>query len=396
MVYDLTAEERMTYNPYKAMSRKVKNIPLAGWKCSVDERKSINRVLDSGQLTYGQVSRELEERWSRYHGCEYGVICNSGTSALQLAFRALKEHCRWDNNAEVLVPTITFPATINMVFESQLNPVLCDTNEDGTILIDDMRRKLTHRTKCVCVVHLWGNPYPHKDKLLEFCKDNDLRLVEDSCETVGKEVGDWGDISCFSMYFNHVISAGVGGLACTKHKELNNIMRSLANHGMINTEISPKYLRYAFNRVGYSMRVTELEAALGLSQFKNIASILKKRKNIKGELDAQFKKHGVGDCGKLIGGLMMYPIVFRELMGLRLDNIEHHMDKSGIEIRRMLPIINQPVYKWHFNITKPTDQFPNAQFITNRGVFFPVNQYMTKADCVRIAKELAFAIKTYG
>lgn len=345
-------------------------VPIADWKCSPKERKYVNQVLDSGWLTYGPFCKKLEHIWAKYHNCEYGVINNSGTSALQLAFRALKEINHWDKDTEILVPAVTFPATINMVIESGLKPVLVEVELDGGYKISDVKKKIGPKTKGICIVHLWGTPHPRKKELLAAVQG--LEIVEDSCETISRDVGHWGAVSCFSMYFNHIISAGVGGMACTNDSDLEYLMRSLANHGMIDVKADPKYKRFNFARVGYSMRVTEMEAALGLAQFENIDGILKKREEIRDLLDSELRRINFDKRAVLIGGTMMYPMVLKDFYNA--EQFMSVMNDKGVETRTMLPITNQPVFRdlWDGG------EFPNADRIAEMGVFLPIHPRMTK------------------
>lgn len=360
-------------------------VSLADWKCSKRERELVNKVLDSGWISYGPYCKELEATWSDYHGCKYGVINNSGTSALQLAFRALKEVHKWDSKCEVIVPAVTFPATINMVIESGLKPLFVDVSEkDGMIDIVDMKKRITKNTKAVCIVHLWGTPYPRKRELLALCKEHNLKIVEDSCETIDRSVGHWGSVSCFSMYFNHIVSAGVGGMACTNDPHLADIMRSLANHGMIDTKVVPKFNRFNFSRVGYSMRVTEMEAALGVAQFEKIDNTLAYRRSIRDILTNELTKADVHHVASLIGGTMMYPILFSQVAGADLNSCMNFMDKEGVETRTAMPITNQPVYR---GMVKYED-YPVARRFNNQGMFFPIHPMMKKAHCEHIAKAM--------
>lgn len=354
-------------------------ITLADWRCSAKERKYVNEVLDSGWLTYGPFCKRLEAMWSKYHGCKYGVINNSGTSALQLAFRALKELHNWPEDSEILVPAVTFPATINMVIESGLTPILVDVEYDGGYRISDIKKKITSKTVGACIVHLWGNPHARKKELLKACEG--LAIIEDSCETIDKSVGHWGDISCFSMYFNHIISAGVGGMACTNDPDLEYLMRSLANHGMIDVHATPKYKRFEFSRIGYSMRVTEMEAALGCAQFERVDSILAKRAMLRDCLTHELQSLGIHKHAQLIGGTMMYPIIFKTR---RNTEVMDALNVKGIETRTMLPITNQSAF-----IPYLKGPYPVAEKIDYSGMFLPIHPMMTKGHCKIIAKALS-------
>lgn len=360
-------------------------IPLADWKCSKTERKYVNKVLSSGWITYGPFCKALEEKWASYHNNKYGVISSSGTAALQLAFRALKEKYGLDSKDEVICPAITFPATINMVIESGLTPILADVEKDGTISLDSVKKKVTHKTRILCLVHLWGVPHKNTDEIIKYCRDNGILIVEDSCETIDKKVGA-GDISCFSMYFNHIISAGVGGMSCTNDKDLELLMRSLANHGMKDVNVNPKYKRFRFKRVGYSFRVTEMEAALGLAQFENIDNILSGREKVYSMLISALKEYKVMDRITAFPGRMMLPIVFSSVSGAGLISLHEYLNEKGIETREMMPITNQDVY---LDLVPNYEEYPAARWINNHGMFLPINTKMKERDCRYIARHIA-------
>ena len=359
-------------------------LPIADWKCSPKEREYVNAVLDSGWLTYGPWQKRLESMWSKYHGCSYGVVNSSGTGALQVAFRALKEIHGWPDGSEVICPAITFPATINMVIESGLTPVLCDVElNDGMMDCKALEKVITKKTKAVCIVHLWGTPFPRFEELSRICGEYQLSIVEDSCETISREVGYRGDVSCFSMYFNHIISAGVGGMACTNDNRIADIMRSLCNHGMIDTQVKPKHKRFNFCRVGYSFRITELEAALGAAQFERIDEILGYRAQLRDIITDEISRQNVTQVTP-IGGTMMYPILINKA---NRDKVMAELDRRGVETRTALPITDQSVFK------DLKGKFPVAEQFNKRGMFLPIHPYMKKEHCVYAVKSLAEAIK---
>lgn len=370
-------------------------VPLCDWKCSPRERELVNKVLDSGWLSYGPYCKELERVWSSYHGCKYGVVNSSGTAALQLVFRALKEVHGWANDAEILVPAVTFPATINMVIESGLKPVLCDVaEEDGMLDVADMAKRITPKTVGVCVVHLWGTPYPRKQELLDFCAKHNLKIVEDSCETISRNVGNWGEVSCFSQYFNHIISAGVGGMACTNNPKLEDIMRSLANHGMKDTKVIPKFRRFSFVRIGYSMRITELEAALAVAQWEKIEDTLAYRRQIRDCMTEELERIGLHHKARLIGGTMMYPVMFNAVTGPDLIRGMEFLDDLGVETRTAMPITDQECYNGKGKLVPTFDayeSYPVARKFNNQGMFFPIHPMMTHEHC----KHIATAVKTW-
>src|SRR5262249_5744359 len=149
-----------------------------------------------------------------------GLMCNSGTSALQIALAALKEVYGWQDGDEVLVPALTFVATPNVVFYNNLKPVFVDVDPQYfTIEPSKIEAKITPRTRAVMPVHIGGLPCD-MDPILELACRHDLRIVEDSAEAMfscyrGRPVGSFGDVGCFSTYVAHMLVTGVGGVCTT-------------------------------------------------------------------------------------------------------------------------------------------------------------------------------------
>jgi CDP-6-deoxy-D-xylo-4-hexulose-3-dehydrase len=358
------------------------------------------QVLDSGRLSYGRFARELEDRVAQMHGCRFGVFSNSGTSALHVAVAALKEIHGWADGDEVIVPAVTFVATINVVIHNNLTPVLVDVDPIYYGLDPaGVEAAITNRTKAMIPVHLFGQPCD-MDPLMAIARRHDLRVIEDSCETMaakyeGRVVGSFGDIACFSTYVAHLLTTGVGGLNTTNSPEYAVSLRSLINHGRdsIYTNIDdddnlgPERLRtvverrFKFISPGHSFRSTELEAALGVAQLDEDfdESILARRANgafltqalshLKSEIQLPAIRPGSEHS------FMMYPIVLRNE---DKNDFVMHLEHRGIETRDMMPVTNQPVYRGSLQIDER--EFPVARRINARGFYLGCHQHLTSSD----------------
>jgi dTDP-4-amino-4,6-dideoxygalactose transaminase len=200
------------------------------------ERELLMQALTSGRLSYGPMTRRFEREFAAFHDAKHAVFVNSGTSALCIALACLREVHGWQDGDEVLVPALTFVATANVVLEHRMTPVFVDC-DPRTYNIDPgkIEARITPRTRAIMVVHLFGQ-VADMDPILAIAAKHGLRVIEDSCETMGvrykgRKAGSFGDISCFSTYVAHLIVTGVGGLAVTRDEKLAEILRSLANHG---------------------------------------------------------------------------------------------------------------------------------------------------------------------
>ncbi|MDP6756290.1 MAG: DegT/DnrJ/EryC1/StrS family aminotransferase [Patescibacteria group bacterium] len=360
-------------------------------------KRYVGKVLESGRLSYGPFIKSFEERFSSSHGCMFGLMVNSGTSALRIAVACLKEVHAWKEGNEVLVPAITFVATANIVVDQGLKPVFVDV-DSKTYNIDPEKIEacITKKTRAIIVAHLFGQPADMRP-IMKLARKHKLKVVEDSCETMfteyrNKSVGSFGDIGCFSTYVAHLIVTGVGGVAITNNKRYARIMRSLANHGRNNIYISidddkgvdkdsfRKVIanRFNFIRPGYSFRVTEMEGALGCAQLDEVESTFPKRvKNAQYLID---KLQVIKDFIQLpyypshIGhAFMIFPVVLQKKYGNKRALV-NYLEERGIETRDMMPLINQPYYRKTYNIKK--GQFPVADWINLSGFYIGCHHYM--------------------
>lgn len=356
------------------------NIPL-GTFCATDAiRQAVNSVLDSGRLSYGPVTRQYEQRFANMHGCDYGVASNSGTSSLVVALQTLKEMCGWSDGDEVILPAITFVASVNAVLHNRLTPILVDvdavTYNINPWLIEDA---ITKRTRCIMPVHLFGQP-ANMTTISRIARQRNLRIVEDSCETMlatwdGRPAGAWGDVACFSTYTAHLLVTGVGGMATTNDRQLAQLMRSLVNHGIDLSELpngeeyDPSFLarKFRFTRIGHSFRVTEIEAAIGLAQLDELPAMIRKRRQNAEWLIARLQpiRHRVRLPVTHLNAThswMVFPLVLNE--GSKWPVMEH-LQAHGIECREMMPLTNQPCYGFNERA------YPVAAHINKCGFYIP-------------------------
>lgn len=364
------------------------------------DKQEIRKILDSNQVSPGKYVRRFETEFAAYHGAEHGLFVNSGTDALRIALATLKEVEGWKDGDVVVVPALTFVATLNVVLQNNLIPRLVDVSGDDYGLDRNLlwkARRDGNDIRGVIAVHLFGRPCLENGAVSpwmtipEICRDNDWKLIEDSCETMGVSKLT-GDIACYSTYVAHLIATGIGGLAITNNDTYAEIMRSLANHGRdpfyipgfrkpdLTKELLQK--RFKFDRIGYSSRMTEFEAALGLGQLYRLDQHIKDRRRIAMALSKglepflDFLRFESGIENK-DHAFMMFPIEVREESGIDKWDLCLHLEKNGIETREMLPLTNQPCYKeLNFN---PSD-FPVADRVNRNGFYIGSHPGMTDDD----------------
>ncbi len=398
----------------------MKQIGVGGFSLSQRAKDLVNQVLDSNRLTPGPMTERFEAEFARIHNVKHALMCNSGTSALHMALAVLKEREGWQDGDEVIVPALTFVATVNAVFHVGLKPVFVDVNdEDFCIDTEKIYESiaLTGRTKAVIPVHIGGHPANMKRVQWAAWKSA-LFIIEDSCESMfvktdEKAVGAWGAIGCFSTYAAHIISTGVGGVVTTNDDDLFIMMKSYMNHGRdpIYTRIDDDKSgdlsdivrrRFRFIRMGHSFRSTEMEAALGVAQLEDYKEIIRRRQEIADQFDEAFKDLPI-QVQKTREGAenarMWYPIIYDggyrftsfsgspPPYGYRFtlekkssngrDDLVMHLEENGIETRMLLPLLNNPCYK-HLGIDR--DQFPVAKRLTDNGFDIGCHPEMSDDD----------------
>src|SRR5262249_19459450 len=213
-----------------------KQIGVGGFTISERGKQLVMQALESNRLSAGPMMARFESEMAAAHDCKFGLMCNSGTSALHIALAALREVHGWRDGDEVLVPAVTFVASSNVVMYNNLKPVFVDV-DPKTYTLDPAKieARITPRTRAIMPVHIGGQPCD-MEPIVDIAGRCNLRIVEDSCETMfvsdkGKMVGSFGDVGCFSTYVAHVITTGVGGLCTTNDPDLIVILKSLMNHG---------------------------------------------------------------------------------------------------------------------------------------------------------------------
>lgn len=368
-------------------------------------KELVLETLNNNRLSYGPLAQQFEAEFAARHHSRFGVMSNSGTSALQIALQAMKEMHGWVDGDEVIVPAVTFVATANIVLHNRMTPVLVDVEPDYYELNPTLlEEKITPRTRAIIPVHLFGQP-ADMDPICEIAAKYDLKIIEDSAETMfatyhGHPVGSLGAIGCFSTYVAHILVTGVGGLNTTNNPEYAVRMRSLMNHGRDSIYISidddkDKSVeelrlivarRFNFVSVGHSFRATEMEAALGLAQLEEIeAMIATRRANARSlirklahlESHLQLPKTRPGSEHSF----MMFPLVLRDEPKEALVNF---LEQNGVETRDMLPLTNQPVY--HQLLGWCEEDYPVAQWINRQGFYVGCHQELTEFDLDYVAE----------
>lgn len=253
-------------------------IPIAQPVIGKEEEELVLDSLRSGWVSsIGKYINEFEEEFARFCDIRYGVAVSNGTAALHLSLAAAGIGL----GDEVIVPTMTFVATANVVVYTGAKPVFVDSEkETWNIDPDKIKEKINRRTRAIIPVHLYGHP-ANMGLILAIARKYGLLVIEDAAEAHGalyknKKAGSMGDMSCFSFYGNKIITTGEGGIVVTNNKSLAGRLRLLRDHG------ASKRRKYYHPYLGFNYRMTNLQAALGLAQLRKIDTILQKKIQIAG------------------------------------------------------------------------------------------------------------------
>lgn len=378
-----------------------RNISLGTINISSQAKRYLNDIYQTKRLSYGKYSQQFEKLIAKLHHCKYASFCNSGTSALQVAIQALKIRYQWTDDAEIIAPALTFVASINTILYNQLKVRLVDVDPQ-TFNIDPQKivSAINHNTKAILVVHLFGQP-ANMTSIVKIARQYHLKIIEDSCETMfathcQQPVGSFGEVACFSTHAAHLITTGVGGIITCRNSQLNLLTKSLINHGR-----DPKYLsidddnqklakhkqqdiiesRFLFKHFGYSYRLTEIEASIGLAQLTNHQQMIKKRQanatylSKKLAVLADFLQLPIIDENNT-HVFMVYPLVIKN-RSIKLKQLIYYLEDNGIETRFLLPLIDQPIYKF---LKLQASDYPVANKLQKAGFYIGCHQDLKKAD----------------
>ena len=234
------------------------------------------KVLESKRYVKGQQAKEFENEFANFVGAKYAIATNSGTSALHVVMLSIGIK-RGD---EVIVPSHTFIATVSPLIHIGAKPVFAEIDEKTyTIDADDVRKKITNKTKAIIPVHLYGHPAA-MDEIKEIAEKHDIKIIEDACqahgaEYKGKKVGSIGDIAAFSFFpSKNMTVAGDGGMIVTNNEEYAIKAKALVDQGRLAGK------KYEHDFVGFNYRMSEILAAIGRVQLKHLLQWIERRREV--------------------------------------------------------------------------------------------------------------------
>ncbi len=342
-------------------------IPIAEPSLNGNEAKYVFDCLATNWISStGQYISKFEESFAKFCGTKHAITVMNGTVSLHLALEALNV----GPGDEIIIPSFTFIATANAVKYTGAKPVFVDCDRGTwTISLSEIKKAITHKTKGIIPVHIYGQPCD-MDGLLDIAKKDNLWIIEDTAEALGayydkKPVGSFGQFGCFSFFGNKIITTGEGGMLVTNDTNLANKARMLRDHGMDPNK------KYWHPEIGFNYRMTNIQAAIGLAQIEKIKTIIKQRARISEAYDKRLsnipgiilptKRENVQTV------CWMYSILLDENiypLGT-IDKIITYFKQNRIESRPLFyPIYAMPPYQQNI-------YHKNAEYLSKNGISLP-------------------------
>lgn len=342
----------------------------------------VTAAVKDGRIGQGPLISRFEEELASWFGVRHAILVANGTIADTVALAAIQGG---DRQGEVILPALTFVAQANAVYYNHLTPRFVDVTDDYQIDLEQVEANISRQTVAIMPTHLLGRP-ANMDGILQLANKHGLPVVEDACEALGSRykdrlVGTLGSMGCFSFFVSHVITTGEGGVIITDDLELAETARSLRNHGRLSEKPEEKFL---FPRIGFSGKMNQLEAAVGLGVMPVLDDIIAKRRDnllflnrLLGDRFSEGPDEYIVPHG--------YPVQFPEPQAR--DHAINHLHEKGIECRRLFSSIPTQVPAYAF-LGHQLGEFPVAERIGDCGLYVPCHQNLSEADLRRIAQTL--------
>ena len=348
--------------------------------------KAINNILESGRLMDGDYGLTFERDFAKYVGTERATAVNSCTTALEIVLRYIGV-----KDQEVIVPTNTFIATCNAVLFAGGLPVLVDVKENSyNIDPDEIKKKITDKTKAVIVVHIAGIICEDIFEIQQICKNNGLYLIEDCAHAIGatfknKKAGSFGFAGCFSFYPTKIMTTGTGGMITTDANGLNEFARSVRCHGRGEAGMSE------IINFGNNWFMDEIRAVLGFYQLLDLDKMISKRRMIALNYMEQLKDVKKIKALPLSGNSNPSYYKFPVLLGEEIDSARFKqlfLGKYNVELESVYwPTCHrQPVYRNLFGYKESA--FPTAERLLSRQITLPIHPLIEGKDINYVVSKL--------
>jgi CDP-6-deoxy-D-xylo-4-hexulose-3-dehydrase len=354
-------------------------IPVSG---KVFDEAELTNLVDSSLdfwLTTGRYATEFEAKFAQWMGVKHCLLVNSGSSANLVALSALTSPSLGDKRLkpgdEVITVAAGFPTTVNPIFQNQLVPVFLDVKLPSyDIDVDQLESALSDKTKAIMIAHTLGNPF-NLEAITAFAQKHDLWLIEDNCDAVGsvyndKKTGTFGHLATVSFYPAHHITMGEGGAVLTNDTRLKKIVESFRDWGRscwcppgVDNTCNKRYgwqlgdlpfgydHKYTYDHVGYNLKMTDMQAAVGVAQLEKLPEFIAKRRE-----NFQFLKENLADLEDFLTlpyptpnsepSWFGFPVFVKESAPFTRNDLVRHLEENRIGTRLLFGgnLVRQPLY----------------------------------------------------
>ena len=403
------------------MAKKIK-VPFGTISIPEKSKELIRQALEAKRISSGKYVREFEEKFAKLLGVEEAVAVSSGTDADTLALAVLHDFGA-QRDDEVIVPALSFVATGNAVVHARFKPVFVDIQRDTLNIDPDLiEGAITDKTRAIMPVHLMGKP-ADMDKINAIAKKHGLFVIEDAAEAhgalyKGKPVGTLSDMAAFSTYVAHIITTGEGGIVVSHREDFAEILRSLRSHGrackckQCTLNLASKYcskrfegnggedIRFIFERIGYSCKMNELEAAIGIGNVDLYREILEKRRqNLLYVLNRfeQFSPYlfTIQEESHEQIGPHAIPIILQNEVPFTRAQLTEHLEKNGIETRTLFASMPTQCPGFTY-LGYQLGQFPNAEYMGKNGIHIGVHQDLGLQEMEYVLEQISLFLKNHS
>lgn len=367
-------------------NKDMKSKVIPWWQPQVEKEdwKFVKKALDANFVNEGPLTAEFEKKIAAFVGAKYGIASTSCTAGLFLALKA----GGIGHGDEVIAPDITFIASVNAIHLTGATPILVDIDPTTlNISLQAIERAITGKTRAIMPVHVTGRGC-EMDEIMQIAKKHNLMVVEDAAEALGSKykgryLGTIGDVGCFSFSPNKTITTGQGGMIVTNSDKLYGLIKKLKDHGRPKRGTGGDDVH---DSVGYNFRPTDMQAGLGLGQWRHFAKRVKR-------LERNYKLYAQHLQG--VGDIRIFPTrpgevpQWTDIETDHRDALCEYLSSHNMDSRRYwFPIHSQQAYKQN------DTNFPNSTRMSARSVWLPSAFTLTDKDILNVSKAVKQFFKT--
>ena len=367
-------------------------IPLFDLNYGKEEEDAVLKTLRSKWISMGTNVSKLEEKFAKHLNIKHAIAVTNCTASLHLSLKILGIK----KGDEVIVPSLTFVATVNAVRYVDATPVFADITscENFSINPDDIEKKITPKTKAIIAMH-YGGFACDMDRIMELARKHNLFVVEDAAhapdaEYNDKKLGTIGDIGCYSFFSNKNITCAEGGMLATNNGEYAKKAKLLRAHGM--TSLSYERAKghatkYDVVELGYNYRMDDIRGALALTQFKKLKEDVKKREELRqiylkelkniDNIIIPYKNHPYKSTN------YVFPIVLKNSNAEKRDRVRQKLAEAGIQTSVHYPAVHRfSIYE------KYKVDLPITEYVTDNEITLPMFYNLSKDEIKYICKKI--------